>query len=189
MYSSLSFSYKGLGTSSSAEAKEYFSTLGTHQITFLPLSLDVAEHESTDDEVLPDKVESGSDLIDMVFRKDRVEDRKQWLLNCPTGIFLDYKEVAGNGLRYSDFINREYIQFSKYDNDRSIPHLLDGFKTSQRKVLFGCLKRNLTTEAKVAQLTGYIAEHSAYHHGEQSLQGTIVNMAQDFVVSTIGTFY
>jgi DNA topoisomerase-2 len=33
----------------------------------------------------------------------------------------------------------------------------------------------------VAQFSGYAAEHSAYAHGEVSLQGTIVNMAQNFV--------
>ena len=36
---------------------------------------------------------------------------------------------------------------------------------------------------QVAQLSGYVSEHSAYHHGEQSLQSTIVGMAQNFVGS------
>ena len=36
---------------------------------------------------------------------------------------------------------------------------------------------------QVAQLSGYVSEHSAYHHGEQSLQTTIVGMAQNFVGS------
>ena len=35
----------------------------------------------------------------------------------------------------------------------------------------------------MAQLSGYVAEHSAYHHGEVSLSQTIVGMAQDFVGS------
>ena len=61
--------------------------------------------------------------------------------------------------------------------------MIDGFKPTQRKVLFGCLKRNLVKEVKVAQLSGYISEHAAYHHGEVSLQGTIVNMAQDYICS------
>jgi len=34
---------------------------------------------------------------------------------------------------------------------------------------------------KVAQLAGYVAEQTAYHHGEASLQGTIINLAQNFV--------
>jgi DNA topoisomerase-2 len=32
-------------------------------------------------------------------------------------------------------------------------------------------------------LSGYIAEHSAYHHGEASLHSTIIGLAQDFVGS------
>jgi len=69
------------------------------------------------------------------------------------------------------------------DNVRSIPSMVDGFKPGQRKILFCCFKRNLKNEIKVAQLTGYVAEHSAYHHGEQSLSSTIVGMAQNYVGS------
>ena len=35
----------------------------------------------------------------------------------------------------------------------------------------------------MAQLAGYVSEHAAYHHGEASLAGTIVGLAQDFVGS------
>jgi DNA topoisomerase-2 len=66
---------------------------------------------------------------------------------------------------------------------RSIPSVVDGLKPGHRKILFSCFKRNLKGEVKVAQLSGYIAEHSAYHHGEQSLQTTIVGMAQNHVGS------
>src|SRR5204862_220440 len=41
----------------------------------------------------------------------------------------------------------------------------------------------LVHEIKVAQLSGYVSEHASYHHGEASLNGTIVNMAQNFVGS------
>ena len=73
--------------------------------------------------------------------------------------------------------------FSIADCARSIPSLCDGLKPGQRKILFACFKRKLKNEIKVAQLSGYVAEHSAYHHGEVSLQGTIVAMAQNFVAS------
>jgi DNA gyrase/topoisomerase IV subunit A len=159
-----------------------------HEVQFDLLCNDVIRKDDEQDgeiaQVLPDNVESGSDLIDMVFRKDRVEDRKLWLSHVRKDIFLDFTTISKNGLRYSDFINKEYILFSNYDNDRSIPHMMDGLKPSQRKVLFGCFKRKLyKNEIKVAQLVGYVAEHSAYHHGEASLQGTIVSMAQNFVGS------
>ena len=44
-------------------------------------------------------------------------------------------------------------------------------------------KKNLTNEIKVAQFSGYVSEHSGYHHGEASLNAAIVGMAQDFVGS------
>lgn len=45
------------------------------------------------------------------------------------------------------------------------------------------LKLNIVGEIKVAQLAGKVSEKSAYHHGEVSLQETIVKLAQDFVGS------
>jgi DNA topoisomerase-2 len=117
----------------------------------------------------------------MVFKKDRVNDRKDWLNATSKEDFMDYIHAASQGgVTFSDFINKEYIQFSHYDNERSIPCIIDGFKPSQRKVLFACFKRKLKQEIKVAQLTGYVAEHAVYHHGEASLQQTIINMAQNF---------
>eukprot|EP00536_Pseudo-nitzschia_multiseries_P013725 jgi/Psemu1/320513/estExt_fgenesh1_pm.C_6050001 len=184
--------YKGLGTSTAADAKEYFSNLDLHEIEFEKLSLDVkAEDKDEDDDTemdaqqpVPDGVSSyGAGLIDMVFNKKRADDRKGWLQNLKQNTFLDYSTAQGQGLKYSQFINQEYILFSRADCARSIPHIMDGFKPSQRKVLFSCFKRKLKDEIKVAQLAGYIGENSAYHHGEASLHTTIINMAQSFVGS------
>jgi DNA topoisomerase-2 len=61
--------------------------------------------------------------------------------------------------------------------------MIDGLKISLRKILFSSFKRNLTSEIKVAQFSGYVSENSSYHHGEASLNGAIVNMAQNFVGS------
>lgn len=189
--------YKGLGTSTSAEAKEYFSNLDRHEIPFVTLSNDtgtpdapISLDEDDEDDVMAEPVPesalssaSGGDLIDMVFNKKRVSDRKEWLNSLKKDTFLDYATFQDCGLKYSEFINKELILFSKSDCERSIPHVMDGFKPSQRKVLFACFKRKLKDEIKVAQLAGYIGEHSAYHHGEASLHGTIINMAQSFVGS------
>ena len=154
--------YKGLGTSTAAEAKDYFSNLRTHQLKF-------KWEETTDD------------CIDLAFSKKKIENRKDWLNSYVDGTFLDTK--GGGNVKISDFVNRELILFSRYDNMRSIPSLVDGFKIGQRKILFGCFKRKLKAEIKVSQLSGYVSEHSAYHHGEQSLSGTIVKMAQNYVGS------
>ena len=59
--------------------------------------------------------------------------------------------------------------------------LADGLKPSQRKVLYACIKQNVYKETKVAQLAASVAADTAYHHGEQSLVSTIINMAQNFI--------
>jgi DNA topoisomerase-2 len=96
------------------------------------------------------------------------------------GTYLDHNMSE---IPYSDFINKELILFSMADNIRSIPSVADGLKPGQRKVIWACFKKKLKKEIKVAQLVGYISEVAAYHHGEQSLSMTIVNLAQDYVGS------
>lgn len=154
--------YKGLGTSTPKEAKDYFSAMEDHQKQFY--------YSGPEDDA----------AIDMAFSKKKIEERKQWLRNFKAGTFLDH---TVDKIPYTDFINHELILFSMADNVRSIPSMVDGFKPGQRKILFSCFKRKLTSDIKVAQLAGYVAEHSAYHHGEVSLTGTIVNMAQSHVGS------
>jgi DNA topoisomerase-2 len=151
--------YKGLGTSTSKEFKEYFKE--KRVVSFV---------EAEDD---------GS-LIDKVFNKTKADERKQWLVKYDRKRYLD---VANQNISYHDFIDNELIHFSKYDCDRSIPNVMDGLKISQRKILFSAFKKNLHQEIKVAQFSGYVSEQSGYHHGEASLNGAIVNMAQDFVGS------
>lgn len=233
--------YKGLGTSTSAEGRTYFSSLQRHRKPFIwGGSLD------------------GS-TIDMAFNKDRVEDRKAWIssssafgtqsstidstannssssVSSSSSLPSSYHPaqqsfVEFESISFGAFINQELIEFSLADLVRSIPSVLDGLKPSQRKVLWACFKRaganrtvklsptttddydgpddamvgssasssesdpsaissaisassaSVGSEIKVAQLAGYVAEHTAYHHGEASLTATIVAMAQDFVGS------
>ena len=164
-----------MGTSTSKEAKEYFSDMVRHKIKF-------KYNGQCDD-----------DSITLAFSKKAVDQRKDWLtdwmqegkrrreLGLPE-VYLYEKDTTS--VNYTDFINKELILFSNMDNERSIPSLVDGFKPGQRKVMFTCLKRNLTKkEIKVAQLAGSVAELSAYHHGEASLMGTIINLAQNYVGS------
>jgi len=154
--------YKGLGTSTAKEAKEYFSQIDTHRMSYT--------HEGL----------TCDTAIDLAFNKKRADDRKDWMNGYEEGDLIDHtmKEVS-----YTDFINKELVLFSKASVQRAIPSIMDGFKPSQRKVLFGCFKRKLKNDCKVAQLVGYISEHAAYHHGEQSLSDTIIAMAQDYVGS------
>jgi DNA gyrase/topoisomerase IV subunit B len=153
--------YKGLGTSTSKEFKEYFEQKKVVSFVHGGVECDNA--------------------IDMAFNKKRADDRKTWLTAYSRETFLDTRQPE---VSYSDFIDREMIHFSVYDNERSIPNLMDGQKLGQRKILYAAFKKGLTRhEIKVAQFSGYVSEHSGYHHGEASLNATIVGMAQNYVGS------
>jgi DNA topoisomerase-2 len=166
--------YKGLGTSTSKEAKEYFQNMERHRVVF-------RYKDASDD-----------DAIRMAFSKQLVSQRKEWLTKhmeeCKHRKLVGLPErylytKATKEISYGDFVNLELVLFSNTDNIRSIPCCVDGFKPGQRKVIFTCFKRNDKREVKVAQLAGSVAELSAYHHGETSLCGTIVNLAQNYVGS------
>lgn len=154
--------YKGLGTSSDADARYYFGNMAKHMIPFATTQ------------------EGDRDLIELAFSKKKADERKEWLRQFKPGTYLDHNM---DEIPFSDFINKELILFSMADNVRSIPSAADGLKPGQRKVIWGCFKRKLKKEIKVAQLVGYISEVAAYHHGEASLTMTIVNLAQDYVGS------
>jgi DNA topoisomerase-2 len=150
--------YKGLGTSSDQEAKEYFKNM--KKITYK-------------------YTENSDEKIDLAFNKKRADDRKTWLQNYDKNNVLDYTK---NDVEYDTFINKEFIHFSNRDLERSINHLCDGLKESTRKILYACIKRKLfNSEIKVAQLAGNVSEVTAYHHGENSLQQAIIGMAQIYV--------
>ena len=150
--------YKGLGTSKEDEAKEYFRNI--KKVTYV-------------------HTEESDQSIDLAFNKKRADDRKEWLANYNKTNVLDYSIPD---VEYETFINKDLIHFSNRDLERSINHICDGLKESTRKILFACMKRKLyTNEIKVAQLSGYVSEVTAYHHGETSLQQAIIGMAQIFV--------
>jgi DNA topoisomerase-2 len=153
--------YKGLGTSNAKEFKEYFKQNKT--VTF--------KHSGQECDA----------AIDMAFNKKKADERKEWLGNYDKLRTLNTNTPE---IRYDDFVNRELIHFSKYDCERSIASVVDGLKTSLRKIMFCAFKRKLEKEElKVAQFAGYVSEHSLYHHGEASLNKAIVGLAQDFVGS------
>ncbi len=153
--------YKGLGSSTKSEFRAYFE-----EMRFVGF-----EYNGSDSD----------NAIDMVFNKKRANDRKRWLeTEYDRHSFINTNKSL---ISYEEFINKELIHFSKYDCDRSIPNLVDGLKTSLRKILYSAFKKRLTTEIKVAQFSGYVSEHSCYHHGEDSLNKAIVGLAQNFMGS------
>ena len=158
--------YKGLGTSTSAEAREYFKKIQELTVKF---DMDTMTDES----------------IVLAFDKKKADARKTWLLEStakePGELEVPYGSVKQ--LTITDFVHKDLVNFSLADLKRSIAHVADGLKPSQRKVMYSCFQKNLRDEMKVAQLAAYVAEKSAYHHGEVSLAETIVKLANDYTGS------
>jgi DNA topoisomerase-2 len=113
--------YKGLGTSTDEEAKEYFKNM--KKITY--------KH-----------TEKSNEYINLAFNKKRADDRKEWLSKYDKNDVLDYKEEI---VTYESFINKDLIHFSNRNLERSIPNIMDGLKESTRKILYACFKRKLYT--------------------------------------------
>jgi DNA topoisomerase-2 len=151
--------YKGLGTSTAKEAKEYFK------------SMKLNNYEWTD---------NSEDKMNLAFKKDLSDKRKEWLYKYDEDNVIDSSDKS---IKIEQFVDNELIHFSNSDTLRSIGSLCDGLKPSQRKIMYCCFKRKLYKEIRVAQLAGYVSENAAYHHGEASLQSTIIGLGQDYVGS------
>ena len=134
--------------------------------------------------------EADSAALKMAFSKGpkEAEARRAWLSRYREGadeFAIDHDALGsdreGGALSYADFVHKELVLYSLATNVRAIPHLMDGLKPVNRKILHIAFQRNPALEIKVASLAGAIIENAAYHHGEASLCETITDMAQDFV--------
>ena len=155
--------YKGLGTSTAADARQYFGQIAQNSIDILHTGApsDAALEEWFDDKKAAER---------RLFLQETYDPQS----------FVDYREAT---VEMERFIHDGLSHFSNYDNIRSIPSAIDGLKPSQRKVLFCMREKNIVDDMKVAQLMGMVAERTAYHHGEVSLGATIVGMALDHAFS------
>ena len=158
--------------------KKYYKGLGTTKQEDVPDTFGLKMVEYGNDP-------STNENMNKVFHVKYSDDRKNWLANYngsdQTFSLDDSGEITNMGI--TNFINHEMIKFSHDDCKRSIPNAIDGLKESQRKILYAVMKKKLKfngTSLKVAQLGGYVAEHTNYHHGEQNLFETITKMANEF---------
>jgi DNA topoisomerase-2 len=97
----------------------------------------------------------------------------------------------------TDFLNEDYREYAVYVvEERAIPSVIDGFKPTQRKVVFiadRVWRSGSEKPLKIFQLAGKVAAESMYHHGDGSLNSAIIGMAQKFknsmpVLEEIGQF-
>ncbi|AHL67621.1 DNA topoisomerase II [Chloriridovirus anopheles1] len=158
--------YKGLGTTGPKDVSASFG-------------LKMVEYQNDDKCV---------DAVNKVFKDEMADARKKWLSAFdPEEVYFNLDEYSSPliNLPISDFMEHEMIKFSYEDCKRSLAGVIDGFKESQRKVIYAIRKKfkNGGSSLKVAQLSGCVAEQTDYKHGEQNLCETIIKFAQDFVGS------
>ena len=84
----------------------------------------------------------------------------------------------------SDFLDKEYRAYSFYTlKRRAIPSIVDGLKTTQRKILYCAMStwnKHNTKIKKVYQFAGIVAATTSYHHANTSLEDAIIQLGQDF---------
>lgn len=172
--------YKGLGTSTDKDIKDDFKE---------PLiSMFVYDQMTTDS-------------IRLGFDSNLANQRKYWIshwskMNAKDDNDPKKKEIASKFDKYctiSRFMNTEFIKYCVSNVHRSIPRLLDGLKSAQRKILWTAFTHwkmsnswmitKSPKELKVAQFATMAAQTTNYHHGEASLAQAVINMTQDFVGS------
>ncbi len=79
-------------------------------------------------------------------------------------------------------VKDEYRTYQIYTlMDRAIPHLQDGLKPSQRRILFTLWRNQSKGLMKVTGLTGLVL--TLHPHGPASVESSVINLAQDYTFS------
>ena len=157
----------------------YFKGLGTSE------DKDIEEESKDPKIVMTIYDEMTPYSMRLAFDKNLADNRKKWIQDWEP----DFRVETMKMQPISSFINHEFIQFSIADLARSIPRFTDGMKTSQRKIIWTSINRwkekagKNAEKMKVAQFAASVSESTAYMHGETSLEGAIVGLAQNFVGS------
>lgn len=151
--------YKGLGTSTDEEAREYFQNIHQH--------LTEVEYTGTNSE----------DAIRTFFDPSKSNTRKTILQSIDEESSVNYEK---DKTTFEEFCYNELIHHCAADNIRSIANAIDGFKPSQRKIIHVARNRP-AGELKVSSLAANTTDQAAYHHGEASLIAAIMSMAQTHI--------
>ena len=152
--------FKGLGSSSNADAKRYFKNIDQLKISLV--------HEG-------DKSETS--IVDM-FSSKRIARRKQWISQeYNPDEFMDYSQKT---FTWNEYLTKEVIPYCYANCVRGIAHVFDGLKLSTRQILFTFFHKKVFRERKVSELGGAVIETTHYAHSEGSLTTTIAQMAQNY---------
>lgn len=126
--------------------------------------------------------ESGKDvkLIDACFSDKNPDLKKKIALRSVYN--PEFIRDIKYGLKpFEEFIKNDYVGTIKEQNERSIPCVYDGFKSSQKDIMFTAMTKLNSTEYKTKQFATLVATHASYSHGEDNLPPTITGMSQDII--------
>lgn len=104
----------------------------------------------------------------------------------------DYKMPVGNDENTKHHLSGMYrnwfLSYASYVNlDRAIPHLNDGLKPVQRRVMHAMKRMDDGRYNKVANIVGHTMQF--HPHGDASIYSALVNLGQkDFLVDTQGNW-
>lgn len=119
-------------------------------------------------------------LIDVCFSdKDKEEKKKIALKSVYNPEFV--REIKYGTKPFTDFIKNDFVETMAEQNDRSIPCVYDGFKDSQKDIMFTAMTKLHSTAFKTKQFATTVAQHTCYEHGEDNLPPTITGMCQDII--------
>lgn len=144
------------------------------------------------------------EIFKLAFNSKFANQRKQWILEWESTSSPKMKNKLEQILHWLSenekpksvnwFIKNNLLIYSKANVLRSIPSVMDGFKPSQRKIIYAARirwtkkKPTMADKVKVAQFGAYVAEKTEYAHGEQAIPPTIIGMTQRFVGANNITF-
>jgi DNA topoisomerase-2 len=155
--------YKGLGRHNREDAAHMFSQLDRMICTY-------TAHDA----------QATTRAFELYFGNDA--DPRKTLLSTPApDEIIPYGDVQE--VSCIDTLRVETRAFDEDKLGRHLPCVLSGMREADIKALCGALDffANTSRNIKVFQLSGYIAEKKAYHHGEMSLNGVVMGMAQTYL--------
>ena len=95
---------------------------------------------------------------------------------CKTSSIEDYEKIA-----FQDFATKAYLNYSMYVIlDRALPHIGDGLKPVQRRIVYSMSRLGLSASAKFAKSARTVGDVlGKFHpHGDSACYEAMVLLAQ-----------
>lgn len=136
--------------------------------------------------------EKSSESMDLAFHPKMADERKEWIRRwrsvTKVNDIIAVPSSAFYKRKITDLINTDLVDYTVTALFRAIPAEKDGLKKSQRQALYFALDywnygNNAKDVINIARFAAMAAVLTHYHHGEGSMEETIIKMGQSFIGS------